>query len=297
MLSRSRLTRRLRTVGQLAVAAALLLGVTLSGSMSASAAANPWPRIAVDGFSNPTATGFWVVYANGDVAANGRAHYFGGASDLPLNGPIVGGAVAHGAGYWLVASDGGTFSYGKAPFYGSMGATTLNQPVFSMAATKSGHGYWLVARDGGIFTFGDARFHGSTGNLVLREPITGITATPTGKGYRLVAADGGMFSFGDAHFYGSLPGLGLNVTDVVGMAQTPTGTGYWIARSDGSVYAFGKAPKFRAIVAASCDPVTAIFSDPVRDGYQLVTRSGATITFGAYGAHRYGPPVKCHKAR
>ena len=178
-----------------------------------------------------------------------------------------------------------------------MGAAHLNQPVFSMAPTRLGHGYWLVARDGGIFTFGDAHFYGSTGDLVLNQPMVGITASPTGKGYRMVARDGGIFSFGDVPFYGSLPGRGVNVTDVVGMAQTPTDTGYWIARSDGQVDAFGKALTFRHYVASPCDPVTAIFAHPVRQGYRLVLRSGATISFGAYGAGKTGTPLRCPKRR
>jgi hypothetical protein len=162
-----------------------------------------------------------------------------------------------------------------------------------MVATRSGRGYWLVARDGGIFTFGDAHFYGSTGGLRLHEPIVGITRTLTGKGYRLVARDGGMFSFGDARFYGSLPGRGINVTDVVGMARTADGKGYWVAQSNGQVDGFGDAATYRPYNALRCDPVTAIFSDPVRPGYQLVTRAGTTVEFGAYGARRTGPVVKC----
>ena len=154
-----------------------------------------------------------------------------------------------------------------------------------------------MRRDGGIFTFGDAHFYGSTGNLKLHEPIVGITRSLSGKGYRLVARDGGMFTFGDARFYGSLPGRGEDVSDVVGMARTSDDKGYWIAQSDGQVDAFGQAQSYRPYTAASCDPVTAIFSDPVQPGYQLVTRSGATISFGAYGAHRTGAIVNCSVPR
>jgi hypothetical protein len=285
------------SVGARVIAAvALLLSVVVAGAMPATAAGNRWPRNVVNGFSTPTAHGFWLAYANGDVVTNGDAHFYGSAVQLPLNGPITGGAVAPGGtGYWLVATDGGIFSYGSARFHGSMGAAHLNQPVFSMSATKLGHGYWLVARDGGIFTFGDAHFYGSTGSLVLNQPIVGITTSPAGKGYRMVARDGGIFSFGDVPFYGSLPGRGVNVTDVVGAAQTPTDTGYWLARSDGKVDAFGKAHTFRKFAASPCDPVTAIFADPVAQGYRLVTRSGQTISFGAYGAGRTGTTVRCRK--
>jgi len=261
-------------------------------------AGNRWPHNAVSGFATPSGRGWWLLYADGDVAAVGDAHNYGSAVQLPLNAPIVGGTVLRtGTGYWLVAADGGIFTYGRAQFYGSMGSAHLNQPVFSMAATRSGHGYWLVARDGGIFTFGDAHFFGSTGSLRLAQPIVGITRTLSGRGYRLVARDGGIFSFGDAKYYGSLPSRGIHVTDVVGIARTPTGNGYWIAQSDGAVDAFGNAKTFRPYVASSCNPVTAIFSHPNRLGYQLVTRSGATVTFGAYGAHMYGTAPRCQPRR
>ena len=131
----------------------------------------------------------------------------------------------------------------------------------------------------------------------MRQPIVGITRSESGNGYRLVARDGGVFSFGDARYFGSLPSRGIRVTDVVGMARTPAGSGYWIARSDGLVYAFGHAAKFRSFVASRCDPVTAIFSDPVQQGYRLVTRAGVTISFGAFGTHRTGPTIKCGKRR
>ena len=210
----------------------------------------------------------------------------------------IGGAIErNGTGYWLVGSDGGIFTFGSAHFYGSMGSAHLNQPVFSMAVTRSGHGYWLVARDGGIFTFGDARFHGSTGGMRLRQPIVGITRSESGRGYRLVSRDGGIFGFGDAKYFGSLPSRGIHVTDVVGMARTPTGNGYWIARSNGHVYAFGKANTFRTITVSKCDPVTAIFSDPLQPGYRLVTRSGGTISYGAFGAHRTGTKNPCRTRR
>ena len=250
----------------------------------------------VNGFSTPTGHGYWLAFANGSVTTNGTARSYGDASALRLNGPIVGGAVVPaGTGYWLVGRDGGVFTYGTGRFYGSMGATPLSRPVFSMAPTKSGKGDWLVGGDGGIFSFGDARFYGSTGNLQLSQPITGITTSPTGKGYRMIGRDGGIFSFGDAPFYGSLPGLGIDVTDVVGFAPTPSNRGYWIARRDGHVYAFGDAKSFGDYRPSACDPVAAIFANPGTQGYRLVTASGATIPFGTAPAGNTptGTPTQC----
>ncbi len=285
---------RLRIVGCWVAAVTLTLSAVVGLSVPAAAAANPWPHTVVNGFSTPSGAGFWLTYADGAVVTSGDAAFHGSANGLALRGPIVGGATTPAGGYWLVASDGGIFSY-AASFYGSMGAARLNQPVFSMAATHSGRGYWLVARDGGIFSFGDARFHGSTGGIRLNQPIDGITTSPTGGGYRMVARDGGIFSFGDAVYYGSLPGRGVRVTDTVGMAPTPTGKGYWIARSGGGVYAFGDAHALSNYHASECDPITAIFSNPKSQGYRLVTRSGATLAFGAApgGTHATGTPHSC----
>ncbi len=266
------------------------------GSGPLEAAANPWPHAIVNGFSTPSGDGFWLVYADGTVTPQGGAGSYGDASTIPLNFPVVGGAATpSGKGYWLVAQDGGIFTFGDAHFFGSMGAKPLNQPVFSMSPTKTGDGYWLVARDGGIFSFGDAKFYGSAGSLILNQPITGITTSPTGQGYRMVASDGGIFSFGDVPFYGSLPGLGINVTDVVGMAPIPTNTGYWIARSTGQVYSFGNAQALGSYPALSCNPIAAIFSNPAAQGYRLVTDSGATIPFGTApgGSQPTGDPTFC----
>jgi hypothetical protein len=297
--TRRRCRRRIGVSAIVATVALIaLIGVPTVGAASVITVGNRWPPDVVSGFSTPTAEGFWLLYEDGYVATYGDARYYGSALPMPLNGPIVGGSVARsGTGYWLVGSDGGIFTYGSARFYGSMGAAHLNQPVFSMALTRDGHGYWLVARDGGIFTFGDAHFYGSTAGMRLREPIVGIERTESGHGYRLVARDGGIFTFGDARFFGSLPSRGIDVSDVAGMARTPSGDGYWVARSNGQVYAFGKALVFRDYVASSCDPVTAIFSDPVRQGYRLVMRSGATISFGAFGSHATGTVVNCRNTR
>jgi hypothetical protein len=270
----------------------LLVGVVacvLAPSTSASARtifAPPTPT-AVGGFATPTGDGFWLVYPDGRVAVNGDAPSYGGPSGLHLSQPIESGTgTPQRRGYWLVARDGGIFSYGNARFYGSMGATHLNQPVFAMASTRSGRGYWLVARDGGIFSFGDARFHGSTGAIALNQPIVGLTTSASGNGYRMVARDGGIFSFGDAKYYGSLPGLGLHVSDVVGMALTPSRRGYWIARASGPVYAFGDARNFGHHSISGWDTqmpgwaTLAIFSNPVSQGYRLLTYESIPVNFG-----------------
>lgn len=183
----------------------------------------------------------WAVAPNGRVFATNAstgapATFFGDASTLPLNRPIVGMSPTRtGSGYWLVASDGGIFSYGDAAFYGSTGAIRLNQPIVGMSVTATGRGYWLVASDGGIFALGDAAFHGSAGALPLNKPISGMTVTPTGAGYWMVASDGGIFSYGDAAFHGSTGDRYLPAP-ISGMITT-TG-GYTLIGQGGELYRF-----------------------------------------------------------
>ena len=63
----------------------------VAGSSAAEAAGNAWPQTAVNGFSTPNGGGFWLLRANGAVSVNGNAHFYGDASGLSLNGPIIGG--------------------------------------------------------------------------------------------------------------------------------------------------------------------------------------------------------------
>ncbi|MGH9030425.1 MAG: hypothetical protein ACRDV4_12525 [Acidimicrobiales bacterium] len=42
----------------------------------------------------------------------------------------------------------------------------------------------------------------------------------------------------------SVPGLKINVSNIVGIATTPDGGGYWLVGSDGGVFSFGDAKFF-----------------------------------------------------
>ena len=239
------------------------------------------PGLPVAIAATPDGQGFWVVSPTGAVTAEGDATFYGDASHLGLNQPIVGIATTPtGHGYWLVAADGGIFTYGDATFHGSTGSTHLNQPIVGIAATPTGHGYWLVAADGGIFSFGDATFHGSTGSTHLNQPIVGIAATPTGDGYWLVAADGGIFSFGDATFHGSTGSTHLN-QPIVGIAATPTGDGYWLVAADGGIFTYGDAT-FHGSGADQPSPAPALgFIDTAGTaGYWIALTNGEVRAFG-----------------
>ena len=225
--------------------------------------------------------GYYEVSSAGKVAPFGDAGFFGDASKVPLNHPIVGMAqTGDNGGYWLVASDGGIFSYGDAQFYGSTGPIHLNKPIVGMAATPDAGGYWLVASDGGIFSYGDAQFYGSTGAIHLNKPIVGMAATPDGKGYWLVASDGGIFSFGDAQFYGSTGAIHLN-KPIVGMAATPDGKGYWLVASDGGIFSFGDAQFYGSTGAIHLNqPIVGMSAMPDGLGYWFAAADGGLFNYG-----------------
>lgn len=227
-----------------------------------------------------TASGQWLVAADGGIFTRGDAPFFGSAGGQALNKPIVGmAATPSGRGYWLVAADGGVFAYGDAPFLGSMAGKALNKPVVGMAATASGQGYWLVAADGGVFAYGDAPYLGSMVNQPLNKPIVGIAAARTGNGYWLVAADGGVFAYGAAPFLGSMAGKALN-QPIVGMVATPYDRGYRLIGADGGVFAYGDAPFWGAALNAGFgSPFIGVGA--ARDGssYTLATAGGDLRTF------------------
>ena len=67
---------------------------------------------------------------------------------------------------------------------------------------------------------------------------------------------------------------------MVGIAQTPTKRGEWIVLGNGGVFTYGDA---RSLNGPShfAGAAPAVFSNPKRPGYALVTTSGAVVPFGA----------------
>ncbi|MGD0808946.1 MAG: SpoIID/LytB domain-containing protein [Acidimicrobiales bacterium] len=247
---------------------------TTTTSPGPSEAAPPGPPLGPD-------NGYWVVGAEGDVAAFGAAKSYGTAAGTSLQG-IVRGMVATPdyKGYWMVGSNGGVLAFGDANWYGSASKLHLAKRVVGIAATPDGRGYWLVASDGGIFAFGDAGFHGSTGQLHLKKPIVGIAATPDGRGYWLVASDGGVFAFGDARFYGSVGQRRLN-EPVTGIVPSADGQGYFIVARDGGVFAFGDARFLGSLPSEGINArVAAVAPTYDNGGYYVLTTSGRVYTFG-----------------
>jgi len=219
-----------------------LEGAQSLGGITTSASTGPVVGIA----STPTGHGYWVVTADGTVAAFGDAKLHGDlvtarakASDIVAIAPTF-----DGGGYWLVGRDGGLFAFGDATYHGSLPALKRRvDDIVGMVSAPGGAGYLLVGSDGGVFAFGQARYHGSLPAMKVHvRDVKAILPATSGSGYVLVGADGGAFVFGKGvTFEGSLPSRHVDVDDIVGIALTPDDGGYFMAGSDGQVYAFGDA--------------------------------------------------------
>jgi putative pyrroloquinoline-quinone binding quinoprotein len=112
-------------------------------------------------------------------------------------------------------------------------------------------------------------------------PAVAMAATPDGGGYWIAGQDGGVFTFGDAPFEGSLPGIGVNVDDIVGMATTPDGRGYWLVGADGGVFAFGDASFYGSATTLSlAEPIVSMAGTLDGGGYWLLGADGGVFAFG-----------------
>jgi ribosomal protein L24E len=255
-------------------------------------AAPPFPaKIAYVAIAaTPDGQGYWLVRADGAVAAFGDARLYGSprAGKAVPAVPVVGAAAAHdGRGYWLVRADGHVYSFGDARSYGSLpGGNVLEGPVAGIAATPDGRGYWLVGADGHVYRFGDARYDGEPdGHLA---PYDAIAARPAGGYVVTAASDAAVYRFtGDALWaYG--PGTPLSGM-LVGTAATPSGNGTWQAGADGGVFTSGDATYYGSVPGddlAPSAPVTGIAGSPDGHGYWLVGADGTVYNFG--DAHFYG---------
>ena len=209
-----------------------------------------------------------------------------GASTTPASQPVTGiASTSNSAGYWQVAANGSVYASGNAGNYGALPPTVPNAPIVGIARTPNNAGYWLVGADGGVFTYGNAGFYGSAGSLNLSAQIVAIVPTASGAGYWLFGADGGVFAYGNAAYDGGLPGLGVNVDDVVSAARH--GSGYCLLRENGWVYCF--APGDGGQLASGGaqfsmpHPATAIAATPDGNGYWAVDQKGDVYTEGTAG--------------
>ena len=146
----------------LVILGAFLVPSPLSAAPSLSARLAAATRVA-----QVSGTGYWLVSADGRVAAFGGAHLYGSMAGERLTAPIVGIVpTPDGHGYWLVAKDGGVFSFGDAPFAGSLGSKRVISPVVGMASS-SGSGSSAPSEPGLQGLIGPAGPVGATGPIGL----------------------------------------------------------------------------------------------------------------------------------
>lgn len=239
--------------------------------------------------------GYWLVQANGGVAAYGDARSYG---SLPRRGitpssPVVGMARTYdNRGYWLADSQGRVYDLGDARNYGSLpaGRTSSSTAITSIAPTPDGRGYWLLGENGKVYAFGDARSDGAPNTY--SAPYDAIVARP-GGGYIITGADDAEnYAFPGDSVLGGGPGYTMSAT-LVGAASTPSGNGSWLAGRDGAVYTFGDAVFYGSVPGLKTKlkaPVTGIAPEPDGLGYWLVGSDGSVFKFGS--ARFFGSPTQ-----
>ena len=118
------------------------------------------------------------------------------------------------------------------------------------------------------------------------------------QGYDLVGSDGGVFVFPTGQssgYYGSLPGLGVDVHNIVGIVPTDNFTGYDLVGSDGGVFVFptGRPTGFYGSLpglGVDVHNIVGIVPTGNFTGYDLVGSDGGVFVFptgrstGFYGS-------------
>jgi hypothetical protein len=147
----SRLTLQLRrsSVGVAVATVVMVFGFQAVSTAPATAAANAFPREVRGAFPTGTGKGFWLAYANGEVANVGDAPFFGDARYLALTGPVLGGSAVSIFVFW---------SYTASPC----------DPVVAIVANRTRQGYRLVTRSGATI----ARGFGLAGQGTTGTPVT-----------------------------------------------------------------------------------------------------------------------------
>ncbi|MBK9178864.1 MAG: M23 family metallopeptidase [Acidimicrobiales bacterium] len=208
--------------------------------------------------ATPSGQGYWLLAADGTLAAHGDARWYPPSGPIPAGDPVVGMAVSPtGLGYWLVDRVGRVFAYGDAPLLAtSGGAITPGQPATGISPAPGGRGYWVVAADGSAVAYGEARLAPS-GSGVPPAGVVALVPTPSGAGFWLASSDGRVFPYGDAGWFGALDAAAAG-SPVVGMVATPAGLGYFLALADDRVVPFGDAGPFGAWAACPARPASGI---------------------------------------
>lgn len=227
-----------------------------------------------------------VVYADGGVANQGGAIWYGSARFAHPRAPIVSMAMTpDNGGYFEAASDGEVFAYGDAHVFGTLASPRpAGHGVAAIASSPDGKGYWLIDQKGDLTAFGDAGRIASFA-APLSSPIIGAAVTRGGTGAWLITALGNVDTVGTAPWYGSLFAR-AHSAPISSITPTPTGKGYYLTESNGTVVAFGDATSLplaagslsRASSLAS--PAVGIATESAGEGYWVVGSPGGVVSYG-----------------
>jgi hypothetical protein len=252
----------------------------------------------------PTTTASPVPYAYFPAPSSAPAPPAGGvvpAVSTPGNASavsIVNDPIASYA-YWVALTDGTIDTFLAGVAYPGTPIAGLASPISDMGPQNNGAGLWMTTANGVVYPVGTAGYYGQAATYNPAAQIVAIVPTTDGGGYWQVGADGGVFSFGDAPYYGSLPGLGVNVDDVVGATQYANG--YCMVEADGYYACFYSGGSGRAQINPSgpfnvlVDPATTIAVDygasclglPACGGW-ITNRTGQVYTYGYLATYEGG---------
>ena len=171
-----------------------------------------YAKAPVDIAACPTASGYWIIDAAGNVYAFGSAPFLGGVPQVTdtADDPVCIRPNPRGSGYWIVDRSGGICGFGETWFNGPLAEIidVRDVEVIDFAPDPRGKGYWLLDAIGGVFAVGDVEYLGAPTDLGAADAI-GLLASSTG--YLVFDRRGAVFSYGDAVHRGSLVGLGQRV--------------------------------------------------------------------------------------
>ncbi len=226
-----------------------------------------------------------TVTTPGGTSSPGRADTFTYVSAVPIaliQGSPVSATVADGGGYSgqrAVTNGIGTVSYTETLSGASTYVVVTTTGKIS-ASTSLPPGTYSVSGD-------DSDTNGDIGTWIFSLTVAAAAPTvpaDTGGNYDLVGSDGGVFVFGPpgTGFYGSLPGIGVNVNNIVGIVTTGDNKGYYLVGSDGGVFAFGDATFYGSLpgIGVHVNDIVGIALTANGGGYFLVAKDGGVFTFG-----------------
>ncbi len=259
-----------------------------TGGSSAIETANMPTALTPNGFSR---TGY--AFSGWNTQASGGGTAYGDGATYPFTAAVTlyaqwtralviliqasptSATIAVGDGYsgqGVVTNASGTVTYTETSSPDSTNVVVTSTGAMS-ATTALAAGTYLVSGD-------ESDLSGDRGTWRFALTVTALANT-VGTGYDLVESGGGVFVFGAAPFLGSLPGIGVNVKDVVGIVSTSDGGGYWLVASDGGIFSFGDANFYGSTGAIHLNrPIVGIAATPDGKGYWLVASDGGIFSFG-----------------